>query len=189
MDTLVTLAVGLCFCVLLVIGARLLWWPYRRRPLSSIPDAVTVEVLRDIQISDGVGGLIQIDFLLLTARGLVVLDVKDVSGTIFAADGINEWTAMHRNQRFSFQNPQHTLDYRVVAVQQVVKGLPVFGHILFPRQAEFSKGKPKYVILPDEFLELYQKPDTLELERLLGAFYPYWEKVRDASEQIKGKDS
>ena len=157
--------------------------------LSRIYNAVSVEILRDIQIADGLGGLIQIDFLLLTARGLVVLDIKEVRGVVFGADEIDEWTVMHQNQRLSFTNPQHTLDYRLVAVRQLVRNLPVFGHILFPNEAEFGKGKPKYVILPDEFIELYQKPDTLELERLLGAFYPYWEKVRDASEQIKGKDS
>lgn len=150
--------------------------------LSRVYNAVSVEILCDIQIEDGLGGLIQIDFLLLTARGLVVLDIKEVRGVVFGADEIDEWTVMHQNQRLSFANPQHTLDYRLVAVRKLVRGLPVFGHILFPNEAEFGKGKPKYVILADEFLERYRRPEKLELERLLAAYYPYWEKIKDLSE-------
>lgn len=144
-------------------------------------DTVSVETFRDIHIEDGVGGLIQIDFLLLTGRGLVVLDMKEVSGMVFGADEIDEWTVMHQNQRLSFTNPQHTLDYRLIAVRQLVRGLPVFGHILFPNDAEFNKERPKYVILVDEFLERYKRPERLELERLLAAYYPYWDKIRDLS--------
>ena len=149
--------------------------------LSRICNTVSIEIFRDIQIEDGVGGLIQIDSLLLTARGLVVLDIKEVCGTVFGADEIDEWTVMHQNQRLSFVNPQHTLDYRLIAVRQLVRGLPVFGHILFPNEAEFNKGKPKYVILADEFLERYKRPERLELERLLAAYYPYWDKIRELS--------
>ena len=154
----------------------------RMNLLSRIYNAVSVEILRDIQIEDGLGGFIQIDFLLLTARGLVVLDIKEVRGVVFGADEIDEWTVMHQNQRLSFANPQHTLDYRLVAVRRLVRGLPVFGHILFPNEAEFGKGKPKYVILADEFLKRYRRPEKLELGRLLAAYYPYWEKIRDLSE-------
>ena len=113
----------------------------RMNLLSRIYNAVSVEILRDIQIEDGLGGFIQIDFLLLTARGLVVLDIKEVRGVVFGADEIDEWTVMHQNQRLSFANPQHTLDYRLVAVRRLVRGLPVFGHILFPNEAEFDEIK------------------------------------------------
>ena len=153
--------------------------------LSRICDAVSMEIFQNIQIEDGVGGFIQVDSLLLTARGLVVLDIKEVSGTVFGADEIDEWTVMHQNQRLSFMNPQHTLDYRLIAVRQLARGLSVFGHILFPNEAKFNKGRPKYVILADEFLERYKKPERLELERLLAAYYPYWDKIRDLSGEVR----
>ena len=61
----------------------------------------------------------------------------------------------------------------------------MFGHILFPNEAKFNKGKPKYVILADEFLGRYKKPERLELERLLAAYYPYWDEIRELSGEAR----
>ena len=60
------------------------------------------EHLRDVLVPDGQGGTLHVDFLLLTARGVVVIDLRDVEGNIFGGDQMTEWTVMHRALRYTF---------------------------------------------------------------------------------------
>jgi hypothetical protein len=48
--------------------------------------------------------------------------------------------------------------------------------------ADFSKGRPTHVIKPDELRERYSKPGHAELERVVDAFSPQWERVVAACE-------
>ena len=171
------LATGL-LTVLTALGVR--WW-LRRRRHGSVTDAlaaVGVEAMHDILLPDGMGGEIHVEYLLLTGHGLVVLDVKHVRGTVFASDRMQEWTAINRDQRFAFLNPQAALYDRVAALRLIARGVPVSGHVLFCEGADFSKGRPRDVILPDELLSRYRKPEKVDLERIMEAFQPYWERVR-----------
>ena len=183
----IAIAAAAGLLLLLALGGWLLWRRRRKRPLTSVLDAVSVESVRDVLIPDGMGGRIQIDYLLLTARGLVVLDIKDIRGTVFASDRMDEWTAINDRRRFGFQNPQSALYDRLAAIRLVIRDVPLSGHILFPEQADFSKGKPKDIILPDELLARYQKPEEAELERLMEAFYPHWERLCEVFESFESR--
>lgn len=171
--------------VLTVLLAWRLWRRHRSQRLTGIVEGVSVATLRDVLIPDGMGGHIQIDYLLLTARGLVVLEIKEIDGTVFASDRMDEWTAIAEQRRFGFQNPQSGLYDRLAAIRQVVRDVPLAGHILFPSGADFSKGKPKDIILPDEFVARYQKPEPAELERLIDAFKPHWERLCEVCEPTR----
>jgi hypothetical protein len=160
---------------------------YRRRRRGNLDEllrAVSVESLRDILLPDRMGGEIHLQHLLLTAKGLVVLDVKTVRGMVFAGDRLDEWTVIDRAQRFAFPNPQPALYDRVAALRAVAKDMPVTGYILFLDHADFSKGRPTDVIFPDELQTRYRKPEKAELERLMEAFYPHWERVQEVSEPL-----
>ncbi len=166
-----------------VLGA-VWWWLRRRRQQGSrrrmeqALRAVSVEMLCDVVIPDGMGGQIQLERLLLTAHGLVVIDLKDVPGAVFASDRMDDWTVIHTERRYSFPNPQGPLYDRVAAVRQLARDIPVEGHVLFSDRADLSKGRPRAVLQPEELLERYRKPAKGDLSRLLDAFYPHWEKVR-----------
>ena len=67
---------------------------------------------------------------------------------------------------------------RAGTVRQLVRDVPVAGHVLFSDRADLSKGVPRNVLQPADLLERYQKPAKADLTRLLDAFYPHWEKVR-----------
>jgi len=56
--------------------------------------------------------------------------------------------------------------------------------VLFAAGADFSKGRPKDVLLPTELMERYAKPDQADLERLLVAFAPHWDRVKAATEPV-----
>ena len=168
---------------MLFLLPALIWLVRRRRSkggLKELVEAVGVDRVSDILVSDGMGGEIHIEHLLLTGKGLVVLDVKTIAGTVFASDRMDEWTVMTSNDRISIQNPQGALYDRIAALRLLVRDVPVTGHVLFVEGADFSKGRPKDVILPDELLDRYKKPEKAELERIMDAFRPHWETVRAA---------
>ena len=156
-------------------------WRRSRGGLEQTLRTIAVDSLQDILLPDGMGGQIHLQHVLLTAKGLVVLELKTVKGMVFAGDRMDEWTVIGRARRFAFQNPQRALYDRVAALKTQARDLPVTGHILFLDEADFSKGRPAHVIFPNELRARYGKPERVELERLMEAFYPHWEKVQAAS--------
>jgi len=160
-------------------------WLRRRRPrLGQALQDVSIDRLQNVLVPDGMGGQIQVEHLLLTANGLVVIDVKEFEGTIFAGERMAEWTVIGERGRFTFPNPLGTLYDRVAALKQIVRDVPVVGFVLFGAGADFTKGRPKDVVLPGELIERYRKPEQADLERLLVAFAPHWERVKAAIEPV-----
>ena len=158
---------------------------YRRRGRAGVDEllrGVAVESMKDILLPDAMGGKIHLQHVLLTAKGLLVLDVKTVKGKVFAGDRLDEWTVIDNGQRFTFQNPQRALYDRVAALKARTRDIPIAGYVLFLAEAEFNEGRPADVIHPDELRTRYAKPEKAELERLMEAFYPHWEKVKAGSE-------
>jgi len=177
------IAVGLGLLTLLLAGV--VWSVWRRRgglKLGEALQAVAIDRLEDVLLPDGMGGQIQIEHLLLTGNGLLVIDVKAFEGTIFAGERMAEWTVIGANGRFTFPNPLGTLYDRVAALRQLVRDVPVAGFILFAGGADFTKGRPRDVLKPEELRERYRRPEQADLERLLVAFAPHWDRVKAASE-------
>lgn len=145
---------------------------------------VAIDRLRDVLLPDGNGGQIQVEHLLLTGNGIVVIDVKAFEGTIFAGDRMAEWTVISRKGRFTFPNPLGTLYDRVAALRQLVRDVPVVGLVLFAAGADFTKGRPRDIVLPSELMDRYRKPDKSDLEPLLVAFSPHWDRVKAAAEPV-----
>jgi hypothetical protein len=163
------------------------WLVWRRRSgpeLKQALEAVAIERLEHVLVPDGMGGQIQVEHLLLTGRGLVVIDAKSFAGTIFASERMAEWTVIGKQGRFTFPNPLGTLYDRVAALRQLVRDVPVAGHVLFAGDADFSKGRPRDVLSATELVERYRRPEKEDLERLLVAFAPHWDRVKAAIEPV-----
>jgi Nuclease-related domain len=133
-----------------------LWWVgrwYRRyRARKGLRAAVTVgsaDHLMNTLVPDGMGGSYHVDFLLLTLRGVVVIDLRDVQGNVFGADQMAEWTVMDGAHRFTFTNPQGALYDRIAAVKALAGEVPVEGRIVFTPRAKFPKGLPKWTLMVD----------------------------------------
>ena len=145
----------------------LLWrWDQRRRLRAARVMAITncgFDHLRDVLVPDGQGGNMHVDFLLLTARGVIVIDLRDIAGNIFGGDQMNEWTVMYREQRYTFANPQTALYDRIAAVRALAQEVPVEGLIVFTSSGRFPKGLPRH---------------TLMLESLSAEFPPVGDDVR-----------
>lgn len=172
--------------VVVLLGvATWLWWRRRGGPgLSQALATVAIDRVQDVLLPDGMGGQIQVEHLLLTGNGLIVIDVKAFEGTIFAGERMEEWTVIGAKGRFTFPNPLGTLYDRVAALRQLVRDVPVAGFVLFGGGADFSKGRPRDVLLPADLLDRYPRPDQADLERLLVAFAPHWDRVKAAMEPV-----
>jgi hypothetical protein len=170
--------------VLAAFLAWLLWWRKSGPELARALEAIAIERLQNVLLPDGMGGHIQVEHLLLTGQGLLVIDAKSFAGTIFASERMAEWTVIGKQGRFTFPNPLGTLYDRVAALRQLVRDIPVAGYVLFAGTADFSKGRPRDVLSAAELVERYQRPDQADLERLLVAFSPHWDRVKAAIEPV-----
>ena len=176
------LIAGIVAAVLLVgIFILVLVKRRRRSTIASALAAIAVEHIENVVVPDDIDGEIHIEHLLLTRRGVLVLDVKAYEGVVFAGDRMDQWTAIGPDGRSAFRNPLPSLYDRVAAVRQLVRDIEVTGFVVFPSGADFSKGRPSDVTLPEDLLEAYAKPDKAELGRLIEAFAPQWDVIRQTA--------
>lgn len=170
------------FAAVVLVGL-VVWLWLKRRSRSSIRDAiaaVAIERLDDVLVPDGMGGEIHLEHLLLTARGILVINVKRYEGVVFASERMDQWTAIGSDGRSTFKNPLASLYDRVAAVRGLVRDIEVAGFLLFPSQADFSKGRPNDVILPEDLVNTYAKPDKGGIGQVNEAFQPLWDRVRQS---------
>lgn len=182
------LIAGAVTATLILLGLGV-WWSVRRRKHSSIREAlaaIAVDRMEDIVVPDGMGGEIHIEHLILTVRGVLVINVKRFEGVIFASDRMDQWTAMSAEGRSTFPNPLGALYDRVAAVRQLVRDVAIDGYVVFPASADFSKGRPADIRLPDDLLEVYAKPSKEETARFIEAFGPHWARIRQAAKPASG---
>jgi hypothetical protein len=120
----------------------------RRKGLLVRLERIGYQAAHQVLVPDGMGGFIHIDHLLLTRRGVLLLDTRRVAGLIFGGDQMSDWTVMGR-RRYTFDNPQPALYDRIAAVKALVGEVPVEGRLVFSNLGKFTKGKPKYVLMLD----------------------------------------
>jgi hypothetical protein len=131
------------------LGVRAFRRRSRRRSLLARLERIAFGAAHQVLVPDGMGGFIHIDHLLLTPRGVLVLDTRRVAGLIFGGDQMSEWTVMGRSHRYTFDNPQPALYDRIAAVKAIVGDVPVEGRLLFSNVGKFTKGIPKWVLMLD----------------------------------------
>lgn len=162
------------------IGA---WVRHRRRSrdIGRRLREASRDLLADFLVPDGNAGHIQVQYALLTSRGIIVLDIKDVDGHVFGSEAMQDWTVIARGRRYTFANPQAGLWDRVAAIKRITPEVPVTGTVAFTSRARFTKGEPRSVSMLDALLRELEK--DREAQRAGGAdgFLPYWERLREAA--------
>jgi Nuclease-related domain len=139
----------LLLAALVFFGVRAYQRRARRKSLLARLERVALAAAHQILVPDGMGGFIHIDHILLTPRGILVLDTRRVTGLIFGGDQMSDWTVMGRGHRYTFDNPQPALYDRIAAVKALVGDVPVEGRLLFSNVGKFTKGIPKWVVMLD----------------------------------------
>ena len=170
----------------LAVALLLLAWALYRRlaggnRLQRVLNEISHDRLDGVVIPNGDDGEIQIDHLLLTSQGLLIVDIKDAIGTVFGSDKMQDWTVIGKERRYTFPNPQAALYDRIAAVRHIVRQVPVEGRLLFLDTAEFTKGVPDLVSDLDTLLQEFGEPDKNAAKFKLEAFKPHWDLIRKAA--------
>ncbi len=139
---------------------------------------ISFDSIEGLVIPSADEGEILVDYLLLTSQGLLILDVKDVQGTVFGGDKLQDWSVINDKRRYTFSNPQPALFDRIAAVRQIVRQVPVAGRILFLDGADFTKGTPGHVCDLKELVREFGEPDKNAAKFKIEAFKPHWELIR-----------
>jgi hypothetical protein len=167
---------------LLLVTLLALLLLYRRRAakgptLASVLSEIAYEHVDGLVIPNIDEGEIQIDHLLLTAQGLLIIDIKDVKGAVFGSDKMQDWTVINNERRFTFTNPQPALFDRIAAVRHIVRQVPVAGRILFLEGAEFTKGVPGLATTLPELQNEFGDTDKSAAKIKIEAFRQHWEAL------------
>ncbi|MDH3532870.1 MAG: NERD domain-containing protein, partial [Gammaproteobacteria bacterium] len=164
--------IGLAAVLLLLVG----WFVYRYRRrgdrLQKVLADISFDRIDGLLIPNGDAGEIQIDHLLLTSQGLLIVDIKKAVGTVFGSDKMQEWTVIGENRRYTFSNPQPALYDRIAAVREIVRQVPVEGRLLFLDGAEFTKGVPSLVADLDDLEHEFGESDKAAAKVKIEAFKP-----------------
>lgn len=175
-------SVNVSWLLAVVLVLLVAWLVYRRRKarnrLQRVLDEIGYDRLDGLVVPNSDEGEIQIDFLLLTSKGLLILHIKDAQGAVFGSDKMQDWTVISEDRRYTFSNPQPALYDRIAAVRNVVRQVPVEGRVLFLDGAEFKKGVPSMVCDLDELLAEFGEEDKAAAKRKIEAFKPHWELLR-----------
>lgn len=152
-----------------------------RQAIDNVISSVAFDELRNVLVPTGTGEQIHVNYLLMTQRGLLVIDLFDVPGVIFAAEKMEQWSVFGPKRHFTFSNPLPMLYDRVAAVRHIAGDVPVEGRIVFSMRGEFPKGRPEQVLRLDSLQEEFPA-----VERGAGgaaaAFAAVWERVTKAAQ-------
>ncbi len=139
------------------------------RAVGRVLNRLGEAALHDIILPDGRGGLTQIDHLVLTQAGLLVVETKNYAGQVLGQPQDKKWTQRLGKQSFTFQNPLRQNYLHIQALKALVPNVPIQGRVVFTNTARFPKGVPEGVsslstLKVDLKTWLRERADTSELQ-------------------------
>jgi len=156
-------------------------WVLRRRDARRVARITSgaADYLRNVLVPDGNGGEYHLDFVLLTSRGVVIIDMRDIMGNVFGGDQMTDWTVMDGARRSTFANPQSGLYDRIASVKALAKDVPVEGRIVFTKRAKFPKGLPRFTVMIESVAAEFPRLGAAELEVAVSRYRPAWQAIRE----------
>ena len=119
-----------------------------RKVLTNHCKTSAAHVLNNITLEHG-DGTTQIDHILVTQNGVLVIETKHYSGWLFANGEQKKWTQVIFKVKNKFQNPIFQNHKHVQAVQQLLDFIPkeqIQSLVVFTGDAEFKTEIPQGVI-------------------------------------------
>jgi hypothetical protein len=142
-----------------------------RQTLTNYCENTDAHLLNNVTLRLEDGTTTQIDHVLITTKGIFVIETKHYSGWIFASAKSKTWTQTIYYLKNSFQNPLFQNYKHVKAVQKLFDFLePKFIHnfVVFTGDAEFKTGKPDNVFYIEELIPAIERhwDGSLSLNRV-----------------------
>jgi len=157
-------------------------WMMRRKDARRVARITSgaADYLRNVLVPDGNGGDYHLDFVMLTSRGVVIIDMRDITGNVFGGDQMTDWTLMDGARRSTFANPQSGLYDRIASVKAITQDTPVEGRIVFTKSAKFPKGLPRFTVMIDSVAAEFPRLGAAELEIAVSKYRPGWLRLKEA---------
>jgi Nuclease-related domain len=158
-------------------------WMLRRHDARRVARVTSgaADYLRNVLVPDGNGGDYHLDFVLLTSRGVVIIDMRDFLGIVFGGDQMTDWTLMDGPRRTTFANPQSGLYDRIASVKAITQDAPVEGRIVFTKRAKFPKGLPRFTVMLESVAAEFPRLGAEELEIAVSRYRPGWQRLKEAA--------
>ena len=163
------------------LGVRQLRLLRARRAIDNLIGSVAYDVLKNVLLPTGTGEQIHVNYLLLTQRGLLVVDLFDVPGMVFAGEKMEHWSLFGPDRHFTLSKPLPLLYDRVAAVRAVAGDVAVDGRIVFSMRGEFPKGRPDSVLRLDALQDEFPVVDRGG-GATAAAFAPIWERIKQTAQ-------
>lgn len=152
-----------------------------RRAIDNVISSVAYDELRNVLLPTGTGDQIHVNYLLLTQKGLLLIDLFDVTGMVFAGEKMGQWSIFGPKRHFMVTNPLPMLYDRVAVVKQFAgDDVQVEGRIVFSMSGEFPKGRPETVIRLDELQD--QFPVVEKAGGAAAAFADVWNRIKQSAQ-------
>jgi len=178
----ITIAIGVVVVAFLgFFGGRL--WMLRRRDARRVARVTSgaADFLRNVLVPDGNGGDYHLDFVLLTSRGVVIIDMRDIIGNVFGGDQMTDWTLIEGARRTTFVNPQSGLYDRIASVKAIAVDTPVQGRIVFTKRAKFPKGLPRFTVMLESVAAEFPRLGAAELDIAVSKYRPGWQRLKEVA--------
>ncbi|MEI6094480.1 MAG: nuclease-related domain-containing protein [Gammaproteobacteria bacterium] len=142
-----------------------------RQSLAKYCENRDAHVLNNVTLRLDDGSTTQVDHVLISTKGVFVIETKHYRGWIFASPKFKVWTQCTYAGKYTFQNPMYQNYKHVKAIQSLFEFLePTIIHnmVVFSGNAVFKTVKPDNVHHIDELIPSIEKyrDGTLSLNRV-----------------------
>ncbi len=183
-ETLITILVVLSLTIALSLVIGFYLGRKRKRREENIGEAAvrmvltnyckksTAHLLNNVTLEYG-DGTTQIDHILITQNGILVIETKHYTGWLFATEKQKKWTQVIYKVKHRFQNPILQNRKHVLAVQMLLDFIPreqIQGLVVFTGDATFKTVIPPGVI---KFPQLEGYADNIRLGSLAENMLQY----------------
>lgn len=142
-----------------------------RQSLAKYCENRDAHLLNNITLRLIDGSTTQVDHILVTTKGIFVIETKHYNGWIFADSDSRVWTQIFYRLKFRFQSPTFQNYKHVKAVQNLFSFLEpkyIYNIVVFTGAAEFKTPKPDNVFYIKELIPVIEQysEDVLSLNRV-----------------------
>ena len=161
---LIVVTFTLIIVVLLLINNRK---ESASRQMTAILKPYILDEIKAVIVPDGIGGLLEIEHLILMEQGLLLVETYPMSGNMFGAETIDKWTQLLDGRSYKFANPLRHIRTSRQALMILAPNIPIFCRVVFNADSIFPKGKPEEVSvlssLSDDLLKI--QSSSLKLDK------------------------
>jgi hypothetical protein len=143
-------------------------------------DSCTYRAIHNACLPNGERGWTEIDHLLLTEDGIVVVETKTFTGQIFGRPSEPQWTQKLGRRSIKIPNPIRQNYGHVQALRALIGStVPVSGQVVLAGSASFPKGMPDGVVSRADFFKALKTEFTGTLPA--PSWLEAWESLENAA--------